>query len=122
MGSIVSDKILPPRQAWPGVSRRITYTIDRTVPTHDLTDLERRRLLLHQAVTAAAMPETDRLAATLRASWPAIEVLIVTGVTNARTEAANTGIKLIKRTGRGYRNPAHYRARILLANAARTAA
>jgi hypothetical protein len=32
MGSIVSDKILPPHQAWPGVSRRITYTIDRTVP------------------------------------------------------------------------------------------
>ena len=54
--------------------------------------------------------------------WNAIEVLIVTGVTNARTEAANTGIKQIKRTGRGYRNAANYRARILLASAARTAA
>jgi len=32
MGSIVSDKILPPRQAKRGVSRRITYTADRTVP------------------------------------------------------------------------------------------
>jgi hypothetical protein len=32
MGSIVSDKILPPRQAKPGVSRRTTYTADRTVP------------------------------------------------------------------------------------------
>ena len=52
----------------------------------------------------------------------AIEVLIVTGVTNARTEAANTSIKQLKRTGRGYRNPAHYRARILLASAARSAA
>jgi transposase len=49
-------------------------------------------------------------------------VLIVTGVTNARTEAANTSIKQIKRTARGYRNPANYRARILLASAARTAA
>jgi hypothetical protein len=48
--------------------------------------------------------------------------LIVTGVTNARTEAANTGIKQIKRTGRGYRNASNYRARILLASAARTAA
>ena len=49
-------------------------------------------------------------------------MLIVTGVTNARTEVANTSIKHIKRTGRGYRNAANYRARILLASAARTAA
>jgi transposase len=52
----------------------------------------------------------------------AIEVLIVTGGTNARTQAADTSIKQIKRTGRGYRNPAGYRARIVLASAARTAA
>src|SRR5512143_789878 len=88
----------------------------------DLADLEQRRGLLDEAVAAAATPETDRLAATLRAWWPAIGVLIVTGVTNARTEAANTSIKQIKRTGRGYHNPAHYETRILLASAARTAA
>jgi transposase len=34
----------------------------------------------------------------------------------------NTGIKHIKRTGRGYRNAAHYQARILLTSAARRAA
>ncbi len=68
------------------------------------------------------MPETDRLWATIDAWWDAIEVLIDTGVTDARTEAANTGIKQIKRTGRGYRNPRNYRARILLASDARTAA
>jgi transposase len=88
----------------------------------DLADLTARQILFEEAVTAAATPETDRLAATLRAWWPAVEVLVVTGVTNARTEAANTSIKQIKRTGRGYRNPAHYKARILLASAARTAA
>jgi transposase len=49
-------------------------------------------------------------------------VLIEQGVTNARTEAANTNIKHIKRTGRGYRNPRHYQARILLTSAARRAA
>jgi transposase len=49
-------------------------------------------------------------------------VLIATGVTNARTEAANTGIKQIKRTGPGYRNPSHYQARILLHSAARRTA
>ena len=39
-----------------------------------------------------------------------------------RTDAANTGIKQIKRTSRGDRNPAHYQARILLTSAARRAA
>ena len=39
---------------------------------------------------------------------------------NARTEAANTMVKQIKRTGRGYRNHAHYQARILLRSARQT--
>lgn len=77
---------------------------------------------LRAVAKVAAMPETDRLVATLEAWWPAIEVLIVTGVTNARTEAANTTIKNIKRTGRGFRNENNYRARILLTSAAKTAA
>ena len=47
------------------------------------------------------MEETWRLWPTIETWWPAIEVLTATGVTNARTEAANTGIKQIKRTGRG---------------------
>ena len=87
-----------------------------------LAEAAERKMLLGLYVLAADMPETDRLWATITAWWDAIEVLIVTGVTNARTEAANTSIKQIKRTGRGYRNPANYRARILLASAARTAA
>lgn len=70
-------------------------------------------------VHAAATDETDRFAATITAWWPAIEVTIATGVTNARTEAANTTIKHIKRTGRGYRNNTHYQARILLRSAHR---
>jgi len=88
----------------------------------DLADANQHRLLLTYYVDVAAMPETTRLLATVNTWWDAIEVLIVTGVTNARTEAANTSIKHLKRTGRGYRNPAHYRARILLASAARRAA
>ncbi len=52
--------------------------------------------------------------------WDAIEVLIVTGATTARVEANNTGIKNIKRTGRGFRNPPeNYRIRILLTSAAK---
>ncbi len=49
-----------------------------------------------------------------------IETFIETRVTNARTEAANTAIKQIKRTGRGYRNHGHYQARILLRSARQT--
>src|SRR5665648_1131510 len=70
--------------------------------------------VLTAVVAVADMAETDRLLATLEAWWPAIEVLIITGVTNARTEAANTTIKNIKRTGRGFRNAQNYRTRILL--------
>ena len=70
-------------------------------------------------VIAADTDETDRLAATITAWWAAIEVTIATSVTNARTEAANTAIKHIKRTGRGYRNNTHYQTRILLRSAHR---
>jgi transposase len=80
------------------------------------------KMILGCYVMAADMEETWRLWATIQAWSPAIEVLIEHRVTNARTEAANTGIKHIKRTGRGYRNPAHYQARILLTSAARRAA
>jgi len=58
------------------------------------------------------MPETNRLWNTINAWWAEIEVLIITGVTNSRTEAANTTIKNIKRTGRGFRSPDNDRARI----------
>jgi transposase len=87
-----------------------------------LAEAAEQKMRLGAFVLAANTPGTDRLCATIGTWWEAIEVLIVTGVTNARTEAANTGIKQIKRTGRGFRNAANYRARILLASAARTAA
>jgi transposase len=80
------------------------------------------KMILGCYVLAADMEESWRLWTTIEAWWPAIEVLITYRVTNARTEAANTSIKHIKRTGRGYRNPAHYQARILLTSAALRAA
>ena len=87
-----------------------------------LAEAHELKMPLGVSVLASNMSETDRLWATIDAWWNAIEVLTVTGVTNARTDAANTNIKQIKRTGRGYRNAANYRARILLASVARTAA
>jgi transposase len=90
------------------------------VITLEQANTERMRLGYYAEI--AAMPETDRLRATIEAWWPQVETLITTGATNARTEAANTSIKQIKRTGRGYRNGQNYRDRILLASAAKTAA
>jgi transposase len=94
----------------------------RLLNTSTVEQARNEKMILGCYVLAADMEETWRLWATIEDWWPAIEVLIETGVTNARTEAANTGIKHIKRTGRGYRNPTHYQARILLTSAARRAA
>jgi len=105
-----------------GAAWGIKEQLRRLLASGSLDEAHEQKMRLGVSVLAADMPETDRLWATITAWWDAIEVLIVTGVTNARTEAANTTIKQIKRTGRGYRNPANYRARILLASAARTAA
>lgn len=75
----------------------------RLLRAGNLADANHQRLLLTHYVQVAATPETTRLLATVNTWWDAIEVLVVTGVTNARTQAANTSIKQLKRTGRGYR-------------------
>ena len=80
------------------------------------------RAKFDQYVTWAQMPESTRLKKTLDAWWSEIETFIETRATNAKTEAGNVTIKNIKRTGRGYRSPANYRSRIMLYNAARSAA
>jgi transposase len=94
----------------------------RLLNTSTIQQARHEKMILGCYVLAADVEETWRLWATIEAWWPAVEVLIATRVTNARTEAANTAIKHIKRTGRGYRNPARYQARILLTSAARRAA
>ncbi len=86
----------------------------------DLDTAEAARQRLRAYVHAADMPETSRLSDTITTWWKPIEVFITTGVTNARTEAANTMVKHIKRTGRGFRNPENYQTRILLRSAHQT--
>jgi transposase len=105
-----------------GAAWGIKEQLRRLLAASSLAQAEEQKMQLGLYVLVAYMPESNRLWTTIDTWWDAIEVLIVTGVTNARTEAANTAIKQIKRTGRGYRNAAHYRARILLASAARRAA
>ncbi len=96
--------------------------VRRILNTSTVESARHEKMILGCYVLAADMDETWRLWHTIDTWWAAIEVLITTGVSNARTEAANTGIKQIKRTGRGYRNSNHYQARILLHSAARRAA
>jgi Transposase len=76
----------------------------------------------YQAVLAADIPETTRLAETISTWWPAIEAFLRLRVTNARTEGSNRIIKQLKRIGCGYRNQANYERRIVLHVAAKSAA
>jgi transposase len=103
--------------AW-GVKEQLRRILNTSTVERARTE----KMILGCHVLAADMDETWRLWQTIEVWWPAVEVLIDTRVSNARTEAANTGIKQIKRTGRGYRNPGHYQARILLRSAPRRAA
>jgi len=105
--------------AW-GIKEQLRRLL-KTTTLADAHDAHDAQMLLGHYVIVADMAETDRLWNTICEWWTEIEVLIVTGVTNARTEAANTSIKNIKRTDRGFRNPDNYKARILLRSAARRA-
>lgn len=101
--------------AW-GVKERLRQLLATT----DVAAADTARGLLGVAVVAADTEECWKLWNTINAWWDEIETFIETRVTNARTEAANTAIKQIKRTGRGYRNHEHYQARILLRSARQT--
>jgi hypothetical protein len=100
--------------AW-GVKERLRLLLS----TRTLAEADTARGLLGVAVVAADMDECWKLWNTINAWWEEIETFIETRITNAKTEAANTSVKQIKRTGRGYRNHEHYQARILLASAHR---
>ena len=57
------------------------------------------------------IPELHTLAATIEAWWPAVEVFLATGITNARTEGTNRLVKQVKRAACGFRNRRNYRTR-----------
>jgi transposase len=85
-------------------------------------DARHRLFRFYDAVLAADMPETTRLAETISTWWPAIEAFLTLRVTNARTEGSNRVIKQLKRVGCGYRNQVNYERRIVLHVAAKSAA
>jgi transposase len=83
----------------------------------DDVDHAREVLALIGAWTATVeAPECRRLVRTLHRWREEILAFHTTGgVTNARTESCNLGIKQIKRVGRGFRSFRNYRLRLLLA-------
>jgi transposase len=105
-----------------GAAWGIKEQLRRLLKISSPADAREATMLLGHHVMVANRPETDRLWKTICAWRAEIEVLIATGVTCARTEAANTSIKNIKRTGRGFRSPANYQPRILLSSTAKRAA
>lgn len=105
-----------------GAAWGIKEQLRRLLNSGSLDQAWDHRMRMGHYVQLADMAETTKLYDTVVAWWDAIEVLIVTGATTAKVEAANTGIKNIKRTGRGFRNSANYTTRILLTSAALSAA
>ena len=89
--------------------RDIYLTDDPTVAEHALDDV------IAWCTAAEAGPELRRLAKTLRRWRTQILNHHTTGASNGPVEAANLMIKQVKRSGRGFRNLANYRLRILLA-------
>jgi len=66
----------------------------------------------YQAAAATDAPEVHRLAATIEASWPAIEAGILTGFSNSRSEGYTRLAKHQGRNAFGFRNPVNQRRRI----------
>jgi transposase len=77
-------------------------------------DIRDRLYAFYRWCADADIPELTTLAETIETWWPAIEVFLTTGLTNARTEGTNRLIKQVKRAACGFRNRENYRRRVRL--------
>jgi transposase len=77
-------------------------------------EIRGRLWAFYQWCADAQIPELTTLAETIETWWPAIEVFLTTGLTNARTEGTNRLIKQVKRAACGFRNRDNYRRRVRL--------
>ena len=68
-------------------------------------DARHRLFRFYEAVLAADMPETTRLAETVSTWWPAIDAFLRLRITNARTEGSNRVIRQAARRDKA--NPRH---------------
>ena len=91
--------------------RELCATATRGGHRHEIRD---RLWAFYQWCADAQIPELTTLAETIETWWPAIEVFLSTGLTNARTEGTNRLIKQVKRAACGFRNRENYRRRVRL--------
>ncbi|MGH3966534.1 MAG: ISL3 family transposase [Pseudonocardiaceae bacterium] len=77
-------------------------------------DINQRLWAFYTWCADADIGELTTLAETVQTWWPAIEVFLTTGLTNARTEGTNRLIKQVKRAACGFRNRDNYRRRVRL--------
>ena len=77
-------------------------------------EVDRRLWTFYSWCAETEVPELHTLAATIEAWWPAVEVFLATGITNARTEGTNRLVKQVKRAACGFRNRGNYRTRVRL--------
>jgi hypothetical protein len=91
-----------------------TVTAVRQRVTRDLLGRRPPAAAVAQWCADAQIPELTTLAETIETWWPAIEVFLTTGLTNARTEGTNGLIKQVKRAACGFRNRENYRRRVRL--------
>jgi transposase len=77
-------------------------------------EIHQRLWAFYRWCADAQIPELTTLAETIETWWPAIEVFLTTGLTNARTEGTNRLIKQVKRAACGFRNRDNYRRRVRL--------
>jgi transposase len=77
-------------------------------------EIRDRLYTFYRWCAAARIPELTTLAETIETWWPAVEVFLTTGLTNARTEGTNRLIKQVKRAACGFRNRDNYRRRVRL--------
>jgi hypothetical protein len=82
-------------------------TVVRLMYSSSLAGAQTEKMRLGVFVLAANCPRPTGSGPPSAPGGPAIEVLVVTGITKAKTEAANTSIKQLKRSGRGFRNEHH---------------
>jgi transposase len=77
-------------------------------------EVHRRLWAFYSWCADTDIPELHTLAATVETWWPAVEVFLSTGITNARTEGTNRLVKQVKRAACGFRNRRNYRTRVRL--------
>jgi transposase len=91
--------------------RTLCATAARDAPPGEIRD---RLYAFYRWCADADIPELTTLAETIDTWWPAIQVFLTTGLTNARTEGTNRLIKQVKRAACGFRNRHNYRRRVRL--------